>query len=694
MRSRWFHTPVLHLASSKEKRASWLELFYDLIFVAAFIQLGNGLSSNVSASGMAGFAAVFIPLWLAWTGLTFYVNRFNVDDFIHRILVILQMFAVGAMATFAPDVIAGEPRGFALSYAVAQAIVAILYARTLLQCSGARDYSRYWGLVFGLGAVIWTISAFVPPPWCFVVQGVGVIAILSAPFSRTSRSLNESYPWDQEHLSERYGLLTLIVLGESFVKVLATMGGGSGELSLLGQASLSLLITVCVWWIYFDDVAGSHLRKIRLAPFIWLFAHMPLQGAAVGVGVAIKKAVSFDLTAVPDAKYRWLLCGSLALALLSVSVIDSVTERKQADLSDRSRVNMRFASALLILLLAPAGGGMTGALFLTLVTVVCVAQVIFDLMMAPLEAMSEAELSEFPTTASLARARQEAGQAPEPLPPRFLNAVRAGTPSELRSDLYHYFIDGPWSRLLVAMSFLYLIGNVLFAALYQLNPGSIVGAQTFGDAFFFSVQTMSTIGYGAMNPGSAWGNAIVTIEAAFSLASIAMATGVMFAKASRPRASVLFSEKLVITRRNGVPTLCFRMGNARGSEIVDAHISVSILVEEITPEGHHLRRLQDLKMVRNRTPVFFLTWAVMHEIDETSPLYGADLNDPSSYILGIVALFTGHDGSYGQTTYARHIYEAQNVYPWHRFVDVLSQLPDGRALVNYRLFHDVVADEG
>lgn len=122
MRNRWFHIPQLHVPSEHaEKKATWLELFYDLIFVAAFIQMGNSLSEKVSFASFVGFCAMFIPLWVAWSGYTFYINRFTVDDFAHRLLVFAQMLAVGAMAVTGPEVLSrNEHRGFALAYAFAQ----------------------------------------------------------------------------------------------------------------------------------------------------------------------------------------------------------------------------------------------------------------------------------------------------------------------------------------------------------------------------------------------------------------------------------------------------------------------------------------------------------------------------------------------------------------------------------------------
>ena len=159
---------------------------------------------------------------------------------------------------------------------------------------------------------------------------------------------------------------------------------------------------------------------------------------------------------------------------------------------------------------------MSGGLFLTLILAVNVAQVIFDMMMAPFEATEHMEIGQR-STAEIAREAIEAGKAqPRLRLPDASTAVRKGTPSELRRDLYFYFIEGSWTRVFAAFAFLFLIVNVFFAALYTLEPGSIAnaGADSFADAFFFSVQTMSTIGYGSLSPGTPYGNFVVTVEAA------------------------------------------------------------------------------------------------------------------------------------------------------------------------------------
>ena len=690
MRSRWYHVPALHTADSGEKKASWLELFYDLIFVAAFIQLGNGLAARPTLEGFLVFSAVFVPIWLTWTGFTYYANRCTVDDFTHRMLVFAQMFAVGGMAIFAPDVLAHKPTRFVICYALAQALVGVLYVRTWRQIKQGRDYSAYWGGVFGVGAVLWGVSAVVPTPWNYLLWAVGIGAILSSPFGRRSRVLMERYPVDFEHLGERYGLLTLIVLGESFVKVLSAISADEASLHVLGQAALTLLITCSLWWIYFDDVAGSQIKKGRISPMMWLFGHIPVQLGITATGVALKKAALFDLGEVAPAKYRWILCVALATAMLGVAMLDSVTARKQSEMSDRARINVRIGSAAVILLTAQVGGAMPAWLFLLIISAMCFAQVFFDMMMAPLLADAHHHLK---TVAEETRNALAEGRAPpRPDTAQLGQVVRKGTPNDLRRDLYFYLMEGSWFRVFATIAFLYFLANVVFAGLYMLEPGSVVNARpdSFADHFFFSVQTMSTVGYGGLVPATPYGNMLMTVQVAMCMIMVALATGLMFAKASRAKASVLFSETLVVTRRYGLINLMFRAGNARGNEIIDANMSLSVLRDEVTPEGDHMRRLYDLKLERSRQPFFQMTWSVMHVVDGDSPLKDVDWSDPERAIIMVAAILTGHDGTYGQTVYARHNYTAADIRVHHRFVDVISQLPDGRMMIDYEKFHHTV----
>jgi inward rectifier potassium channel len=248
--------------------------------------------------------------------------------------------------------------------------------------------------------------------------------------------------------------------------------------------------------------------------------------------------------------------------------------------------------------------------------------------------------------------------------------------------------------LIVSLIFCFVIVNACFAGLYLLEPGSIAHAapRSFADAFSFSVQTFSTIGFGTLAPQTEYANFIETLEAATGLLGVALATGLMFAKASRPSSSALFSNVMVLSEREQIPTLMFRLGNTRGNDVVDAQISVSVLKEELTSEGHHMRRLHPLKLVRERTPLFVMTWTVMHEVNEESPIYGVDFTEPQPGIVAFVVTMTGHDGTYQQTIYARQMYYSEDVRVGQRFVDVIRQMPNGAMLVDYSKFHDTIAD--
>ncbi|MCA9577492.1 MAG: low temperature requirement protein A [Sandaracinaceae bacterium] len=689
MRNRWFHAPTLHTPShGSEKKVSWLELFYDLIFVAAIIQLGNVLADHVGAGGFAIFAALFVPLWVAWAGFTFFMNRFELDDFAHRVTAFAAMFSVGGMAIFAPRVMEGEFRGFALSYATTQATVALMHLRSHAQEPSSRDYSRYWGGVFAIGAVLWGVSVLFPAPYAYGLWALGVVIILSAPMSRASRALQERFPIDNEHLSERFGLLTIIVLGESFVKVLSDLASAGASTQQVGQASAVLLITCCLWWIYFDDIGGSRVRQAPGAWLLWFLGHLPVTLGITAVGVALKKAVHFHLSEPPNPKYAWLLAGSLALTLFSVAIVDSVTERRQSELSDRWRVNARVASGALVLVLAPAAVGMNAWVFLVGLGAVCVGQVLFDMAASPLQAAPETHATH--TLADEVRRSQAEGSRLPAVTGSADAPVRKGAPSELRNDLYVFLVDGSWTRLFLTFTFVYLVANVFFAALYVSVPASLAGPAPvdFAHAFFFSVQTMTTIGYGAWTPDSPFADWVVTLEAAVGVLGTALATGLVFAKVSRPQASALFTSTLTVHPRDGVPTLHLRLGNARGNDVVDANISLTVVRDEITREGEHMRRLTDLALVRSNTPLFRLTWTVMHVIDEQSPLFGVDLEAEADSLL-FIAVVRGHDGTYAQTTHARHLYRGADVRVGQRFVDVVSRLPDGRMMVDYERFHDL-----
>ncbi|MEB3179135.1 MAG: ion channel [Nostocaceae cyanobacterium] len=273
----------------------------------------------------------------------------------------------------------------------------------------------------------------------------------------------------------------------------------------------------------------------------------------------------------------------------------------------------------------------------------------------------------------------------------FTTVNRKGVSHFSWSDLYHWLLNLSWLKLLLLITLAYFATNSFFALAYLTQPNSIVNARTgnFFDAFFFSVQTMATIGYGAMYPKTAYANFLVTIEALFGLLGVSMATGLMFARFSRPTARVRFTHVAVIAPYNGIPTLMFRTANERQNWILEVQMRVTMVRNEINKEGQFMRRFYDLPLVRNYSPLFALTWTIMHTIDENSPLYGVTPQRMIEEEMELVVTLTGIDETVSQTIHSRHSFVAQEILWNMRFVDIMLKTRDGKRCINYSRFHDV-----
>lgn len=274
---------------------------------------------------------------------------------------------------------------------------------------------------------------------------------------------------------------------------------------------------------------------------------------------------------------------------------------------------------------------------------------------------------------------------------RRFDVVRKGLTHSKWRDPYHLLLTLDWSQFLALSVVSYLVLNTVFALLYLAGGDCLKNARpgSFADAFFFSVQTMATIGYGAIYPNTDYANILVSIEAFAGLMGVAVGTGLMFARFSRPTARVLFSRVAVIAPLNGVPTLIFRTANERRNQILEAQLGVSLLRNEITIEGEPMRRFYDLQLVRNQTRNFSLTWTVMHPIDESSPLFGATPESLAQSQTDIVITLIGFDETVSQTVHARHYYITEEILFDRRFVDIFSTKQDGRRMIDYSRFHEV-----
>jgi len=257
------------------------------------------------------------------------------------------------------------------------------------------------------------------------------------------------------------------------------------------------------------------------------------------------------------------------------------------------------------------------------------------------------------------------------------------------NNFYHWLLGASWTSFLLLVIFVYLATNLLFAIAYiacgdgaitNTKPGSLL------DVFFFSVQTMATIGYGQMTPVGSWPNAIVTFEAFFGIVYSALTTGLAFARFTRPTAGVRFSKVAVVGSHDGVQTFKFRVANDRSSHIVEAQLRLWLIAESTTKEGESYRRSVELPLHRSESPVFSLTWTAMHSVDETSPLkeyLGKRAIERQWHLL---ITFTGYHESLANQVYARHVYLPQDVQQNATFVDIVTVLPDGDRVIDLTNF--------
>jgi inward rectifier potassium channel len=260
-------------------------------------------------------------------------------------------------------------------------------------------------------------------------------------------------------------------------------------------------------------------------------------------------------------------------------------------------------------------------------------------------------------------------------------------------DAYHFLLSASWWLDVSLITATFLGANVVFACAYALL-GGVANARpgSFVDAFFFSVQTMGTIGYGEMHPVSLFANLLVTCEAVCGLLLTALATGLVFAKFSAVRPRVVFSRRAVVTPLDGVPTLMLRIANERGNYIASVEVRLTLMRTERTREGRTLYRMRELVPVSPRSPAFSRGLTVMHTIDASSPLNGATADSLRSSDAEIIVTFVGIDGTTGQYVHARGSYLDDEILFNHHLADMVTELPDGRIEVNLRHFNEVEPD--
>ena len=337
--------------AGQSRRASWLELFFDLIFVAAVAQVSVPLSTDYTVHGLGRYALMFFLIWWAWLGHTMYSSRFDSDDILHRVLTFMQMFAAAAMAANAKAAFdSRDSAGFGAAYAVLRTVQSIQYLRAR-RLRETRRLTTLYAAGTGVAAVAWAVAATMPIPARFYVWTVALLVDLSTPW--IAARYTHKFPPHPEHLPERFGLFTIILLGES---VAAVMRGMESQETWPVSAAISAIsglgLAFGYWWWYFDGVKGAAERRIQAgrglkAFHVWTYIHFPLYLSIAVVGVGVEHVISLPAGSHLHREEFLILVLSGLLVTILLQIVGLTSET-----SHKTRWRLSHSYQLLLLLSA------------------------------------------------------------------------------------------------------------------------------------------------------------------------------------------------------------------------------------------------------------------------------------------------------------------------------------------------------
>lgn len=347
-----------------EEATTWLELFFDLVYVAVLVELGNRLSHDISLTGVLQFLFLFIIVWWSWLEKVLFARFFPNDDIGQRLLTFLYMALIGLMAFNIHDMTGSLAVPFLLAYAASKAVLAIMYIKASSQHPEYRRMARFHAGIFSVAALAWLAIAIFAPTnillWA-LVSGFGILvsALLPIIQGKVSALSFDNPPMKKHYMRHRFGELTIIVLGEFFIKVITSASEREVYLVTLLFFIFLLSISGGLWWLYFDHQDHAALSKRRSQMEIWIYIHYPLLAAITAYGVVGNKIIALvPGEALSDPK-RWLFCGALAVAVASTAVIEWAARENPGAMSRKPQIYVRLLGALLLLLLALIGGALS-----------------------------------------------------------------------------------------------------------------------------------------------------------------------------------------------------------------------------------------------------------------------------------------------------------------------------------------------
>jgi low temperature requirement protein LtrA len=370
-----------------ERHATWTELFFDLVFVAAIAELGRVLFHDHSLDGVLRMAGLFVPVWWVWIGYTLYADRFDSDDAVFRGLMFGGMLGSGALAINVHFAAAGSSEGFAISYVCVRVVLIALYDRARRHVPEARPLVVRYMRGFSVSAALWLVSLAFQGTARYVIWAIAMTIDIGTPVTMPPR-VYRALPVHQSHLPERFGLFILIVLGETVVSVTAASADIHWTLDAGLVAAFAFAAVACLWWIYFDLLDLGAIRGASFYAFqLYFYGHLPLLIGLTGVGAGTKLAIAHATADGLSGGERATLVGGMALSIGLLAAMEGVAKGGL----DRVLVG-RGAAALALLLLALAGGGIAPVLLVALMLAVVAGELVSELL-----ASTPAEVQQAPS---------------------------------------------------------------------------------------------------------------------------------------------------------------------------------------------------------------------------------------------------------------------------------------------------------
>ena len=369
-----------YIAGEPGRKVTWLELFFDLAFVAAVAKVGSPLADDYSFPGLCRYAFLFFLIWWAWSGHSTFATRFDTDDAIQRALTLVQIFVVAVMAVNAKDGLdSRSSAGFAAAYAIVRFLLVAQYLRARA-IPESRRLTTAFAIGIGAAAVCWLVSAIVPPPARYWLWAIALLVDVATPIA--TAHLTVQAPPDAAHLPERYGLFTIILLGESLVAIMQGMESQDGwSVSAALSAFLGMLFAFLVWWWYFDGAHAAAERTIRSrrdarAFMLWSFAHLPLYLGIAVAGVGLEHIVKIATRGHLHGSEVVILCAAVSLLMLALTAIGASAELAHRRRGHGRRTAWQLAIALVPLAIVPVGATLPLVALVGILTACCWLQVL------------------------------------------------------------------------------------------------------------------------------------------------------------------------------------------------------------------------------------------------------------------------------------------------------------------------------